>query len=52
MTASREPQGAQRPQVDHARDFVKGQQIDYLLLTIGGNDTGFGDTIGVRVHDE
>lgn len=34
-----------RPQVDQARDLVKGQPIDYLLLTIGGNDTGFGQTV-------
>lgn len=31
-----------RPQVDHARDLVHGQRIDELLLSIGGNDAGFG----------
>jgi hypothetical protein len=31
-----------RPQVDQARDLVNGQPIDALLLSIGGNDVGFG----------
>jgi hypothetical protein len=31
-----------RPQVDQARDLVKGQPIDALMLSIGGNDVGFG----------
>lgn len=35
-----------RPQVDQARDLLHGQRIDELLLSIGGNDVGFGSMIG------
>lgn len=36
------PARGNRPQVDEARDLLRGQRIDSLMLSIGGNDTGFG----------
>lgn len=36
------PLRGSRPQVDEARDLLNGQPVDSLLLSIGGNDAGFG----------
>lgn len=36
------PFRGQRPQVDQGRDLLNGQPIDSVLLSIGGNDIGFG----------
>lgn len=33
---------AERPQIDESRDLLNDQPVDSLLLSIGGNDTGFG----------
>lgn len=36
------PLRGNRPQVDQARDLLRGQTPDLALLSIGGNDAGFG----------
>ena len=36
-----------RPQVDETRDLLNGQPIDSLILSIGGNDAGFGTIVGL-----
>lgn len=36
-----------RPQVDQARDLLNGQPADVVLLSVGGNDTGFGTVVGL-----
>lgn len=36
-----------RPQVDDARDLLNGQAADLVLLSVGGNDTGFGTVVGL-----
>jgi len=40
------------PQVEAARELASGQEVDAVLLSIGGNDVGFGQIIPACISEE